>query len=90
VRLAISRNISIRSLTHSFMYALFTEIHFTMHLPGTSTKVMIGILKASKKRTKRAALIEESMSKQPARCAGLFAADKCDIVKMSIYCRIDD
>jgi hypothetical protein len=34
--------------------------------PGTSTKVMTGILKASQKRTKRAALIELFMSKQPA------------------------
>ena len=35
--------------------------------PGTSTKVTIGMLKESKKRTNLAALIEESMSKQPAR-----------------------
>ena len=35
--------------------------------PGTSTKVMIGILKASQKRTKRAALREALMSSTPAR-----------------------
>lgn len=34
-------------------------------LPGTSTKVMIGMLKASQKRTKRAPFTEEFMSKQP-------------------------
>lgn len=33
--------------------------------PGTSTKVMMGILKASQKRTKRAPFTEELMSKQP-------------------------
>jgi hypothetical protein len=41
--------------------------------PGTSTKVTMGMLKASRKRTKRAALMEESMSRQPARCEGLLA-----------------
>lgn len=33
--------------------------------PGTSTKVMMGMLKASQKRTKRAPFTEELMSKQP-------------------------
>lgn len=33
--------------------------------PGTSTKVTIGILKASKNRTNRAALVDASISKQP-------------------------
>jgi hypothetical protein len=41
--------------------------------PGTSTKVTMGMLKASRKRTKRAALMDESMSRQPARCEGLLA-----------------
>ena len=41
--------------------------------PGTSTKVMIGMLKASQKRTKRAALVEELMSRQPARTIGWLA-----------------
>ena len=34
--------------------------------PGTSTKVMMGILNASQKRTNRAPLTEALMSKQPA------------------------
>lgn len=33
--------------------------------PGTSTNVIIGMLKASQKRTKRAPFTEEFMSKQP-------------------------
>jgi hypothetical protein len=41
--------------------------------PGTSTKVTSGMLKQSQKRTKRAALTEASMSRQPARCAGWLA-----------------
>ncbi|OGR16766.1 MAG: hypothetical protein A2559_00190 [Deltaproteobacteria bacterium RIFOXYD2_FULL_66_9] len=41
--------------------------------PGTSTKVSSGMLKASQKRTNRAPLIEELMSRQPARIAGWFA-----------------
>ncbi len=41
--------------------------------PGTSTKVRIGISKASQKRTKRAALRAESMSSTPASTIGWFA-----------------
>ena len=41
--------------------------------PGTSTSVRIGMLKASQKRTKRAALRDESMSSTPARYSGWFA-----------------
>ncbi len=41
--------------------------------PGTSTKVTIGMLKQSQKRTKRAALREESMSRQPASTIGWLA-----------------
>ena len=41
--------------------------------PGTSTKVMIGRLKASQKRTKRPPLRDASMSSTPARCDGWFA-----------------
>src|SRR5918999_257602 len=41
--------------------------------PGTSTKVRIGISKQSQKRTKRAALRELSMSRQPASTMGWFA-----------------
>ena len=41
--------------------------------PGTSTKVITGMLKASQKRTKRAAFFDESMSRQPARTIGWFA-----------------
>jgi hypothetical protein len=41
--------------------------------PGTSTNVTIGMLNASQNRTNRAALIEASMSRQPARCIGWFA-----------------
>ena len=41
--------------------------------PGTSTKVTIGMLKASQKRTKRAALIELLMSRQPASTSGWLA-----------------
>ena len=33
--------------------------------PGTSTKVMMGILNASQKRTKRAPLTDASISRQP-------------------------
>ena len=33
--------------------------------PGTSTKVMMGMLKASQKRTNRAPFTEELMSRQP-------------------------
>src|SRR5215468_8021176 len=40
--------------------------------PGTSTNVTSGRLKQSQNRTKRAALIDASMSRQPARCAGWF------------------
>jgi len=46
--------------------------------PGTSTKVSSGMLKASQKRTKRAPLIEELMSRQPARIAGWFATTPMD------------
>src|SRR4029077_17010301 len=42
--------------------------------PGTSSNVTIGMLKQSQKRTKRAPLIEASMSRTPARTAGWFAA----------------
>ena len=38
--------------------------------PGTSVKVTIGTLKASQKRTKRAAFSDASMSSTPAICAG--------------------
>ena len=41
--------------------------------PGTSTRVTIGMLKQSQKRTKRAALIDESMSRQPASTMGWLA-----------------
>ena len=41
--------------------------------PGTSSKVTSGMLKASQKRTKRAALTEASMSRQPARTEGWLA-----------------
>ena len=41
--------------------------------PGTSTKVTIGMLKQSQKRTKRAALTEEAMSRQPASTMGWLA-----------------
>jgi hypothetical protein len=41
--------------------------------PGTSSKVTSGILKASQKRTKRAAFTDASMSSVPARNAGWFA-----------------
>src|SRR6266508_3557975 len=41
--------------------------------PGTSTNVTSGRLKASQKRTKRAAFTDESMSSVPARCAGWLA-----------------
>ena len=41
--------------------------------PGTSTKVTIGMLKQSQKRTKRAALRELSMSRQPASTIGWLA-----------------
>lgn len=38
--------------------------------PDTSSNVMIGILKASQVRMKRAALSDESMSKPPAKAFG--------------------
>ena len=38
--------------------------------PGTSTKVTIGMLKASQKRTNRAPLMALRMSRQPARTSG--------------------
>jgi hypothetical protein len=38
--------------------------------PGTSSKVTMGMLKQSQKRTKRAPLRDALMSRQPARCAG--------------------
>ena len=41
--------------------------------PGTSTRVTTGMLKASQKRTKRAALIELLMSRQPASTSGWLA-----------------
>jgi hypothetical protein len=41
--------------------------------PGTSTKVTTGMLKASQKRTKRAALMEDLMSRQPASTSGWLA-----------------
>ena len=41
--------------------------------PGTSTKVSNGMLNASQKRMKRAALREESQSNTPAMKAGWFA-----------------
>ena len=40
---------------------------------GTSTKVMIGRLKQSQKRTKRPAFTDASMSSTPARNAGWLA-----------------
>lgn len=62
------------TVVHCF---ILVEHHFTCAVPGkkpgTSTKVKMGILKQSRKRTKRAALIEESMSRQPAKCPGLLA-----------------
>ena len=41
--------------------------------PGTSTKVTNGMLNASQNRTKRAALVDASISKQPAKTKGWFA-----------------
>lgn len=41
-------------------------VHIPGRNPGTSTKVMMGILNASQKRTNRAPLTEALMSKQPA------------------------
>jgi hypothetical protein len=41
--------------------------------PGTSTNVTSGMLKQSQNRTKRAALTDASMSRQPARCLGWLA-----------------
>src|SRR3990167_7107160 len=41
--------------------------------PGTSTNVTTGMLKASQKRTKRAALIELLISRQPANTRGWLA-----------------
>ena len=41
--------------------------------PGTSTKVNTGMLNASQKRTKRAALMLLLMSRQPASTSGWFA-----------------
>lgn len=41
-------------------------------LPGTSTKVIIGMLKASQKRTNRAPFTDEFISRQPAANLGLF------------------
>jgi hypothetical protein len=41
--------------------------------PGTSTKVMRGMPKASQKRTKRAALMLLLMSRQPASTSGWLA-----------------
>ena len=41
--------------------------------PGTSTKVTIGILKQSQKRTKRAPLRDASLSSTPARNIGWLA-----------------
>ena len=41
--------------------------------PGTSTKVKIGMLNESRNRTNLAAFTEESMSRHPAKCPGLFA-----------------
>jgi len=41
--------------------------------PGTSTKVTIGMLKASQKRTKRAALRLASLSSTPASTIGWLA-----------------
>jgi hypothetical protein len=38
--------------------------------PGTSSKTSNGILNESQKRTKRAAFVEECMSKTPASTAG--------------------
>lgn len=42
------------------------HLHVPGRNPGTSTKVMIGTLNASQKRTNRAPLTEALMSKQPA------------------------
>ena len=51
-------------------YASLTKCGGRLHVPGrnpgTSTKVMIGILNASQKRTNRAPLTEALISKQPA------------------------
>jgi hypothetical protein len=44
--------------------------------PGTSTKVTIGKLNASQKRTKRAALMDELMSRHPASSCGLLLCRK--------------
>ena len=41
--------------------------------PGTSTKVRMGMSKQSQKRTNRAALMEEVMSRQPASTIGWLA-----------------
>ena len=41
--------------------------------PGTSTKVIIGILKQSQKRTNLAAFLAELLSKQPANTIGWLA-----------------
>lgn len=41
--------------------------------PGTSTRVTSGISKASQKRTKRAAFLDESMSSTPASTCGWLA-----------------
>src|SRR3546814_6989865 len=41
--------------------------------PGTSTKVTMGMLKQSQNLTKRAALIDEAMSRQPASTIGWLA-----------------
>ena len=41
--------------------------------PGTSTKVMIGMLKQSQNRTNRAALVDEAMSRHPASTIGWLA-----------------
>ena len=43
--------------------------------PGTSTKVTSGMLNASQKRTKRAALRAESISRHPAICVGWLATN---------------
>ena len=50
--------------------------------PGTSTKVTTGMLKASQKRTKRAALIELLMSRQPASTSGWLATMPTDCPSM--------
>jgi len=41
--------------------------------PGTSTRVRMGMLKASQKRTNRAAFFDESISRQPASTIGWLA-----------------